>query len=76
MTPNHEKLIKWLESYPNGKYIQVFGDSKPTDQDLVDAKRFADGMRKNVGDSKICSIELSYNRVIVQLTLVPVAKQA
>jgi hypothetical protein len=75
MTSNHEKLVKWLESYPNGKYIQVFGDSsKPTDQDLLDAKHFADGMRKNVSDSKVCSVELSYNRVIVQLTLVPVGK--
>ena len=72
ITPKQEKLLKWLESY-KGRMIEVFGSNQPTQEDLDAAKRFAEGMRVNIGDSGIASVELSYNRVIVQTLLVPVA---
>ena len=66
MTKNHEKLLKWLEVY-NGRMIEIFGSNQPTQEDLDNAKHFAEGMRKNIGDSGIATVELSYNRVIVQV---------
>jgi hypothetical protein len=67
MNINHEKLLKYLESYPNGKMIQSFGSNQPTLDEIAEAKRFAEGMRKNIGDSGIATVEVSYNRVIVQV---------
>lgn len=68
MNSNHEKLLKWLESHPNGRMIQTFGSStQPTLDDIADAKRFAEGMRKNIGNSGIATVEVSYNRVIIQI---------
>ena len=67
MNSNHEKLLKWLESHPNGRMIQIFGSNQPTLDDIADAKRFADGMRKNIGNSGIATVEVSYNRVIIQI---------
>lgn len=67
MNSNHEKLLKYLETYPNGKMIETFGSNQPTLEDMAEAKRFAEGMRKNIGDSGIATVEVSYNRVIVQI---------
>lgn len=74
MTKKHTQLLKWLESYPNGRYIEIFGGTSPTNEDHIAAKRFAEGMRTNIGDSGIATVELGYNRVITQLVLVPVLK--
>lgn len=74
MTKKQEQLLKWLESYPSGRYIEIFGGSNPTNDDHVAATRFAEGMRKNIGSSGIATVDLSYNRVITQLVLVPVYK--
>ncbi|MEN9919944.1 MAG: hypothetical protein RL662_2380 [Bacteroidota bacterium] len=60
MNTNHEKLLKYLESY-KGRMIQAFDTNE-------EAKAFAEGMRKNIGDSGIATVELSYNRVIVQVS--------
>lgn len=65
MNTNHAKLLKYLETYPNGRMIQAFDTNE-------EAKQFAEGMRKNIGDSGIASVELSYNRVIVQVTEVAI----
>lgn len=67
MNIQHEKLLKYLESYPNGKMIQSFGSHQPTLDDIAEAKLFADGMRKNIGEAGIATVEVSYNRVIVQV---------
>ena len=74
MNSNHEKLLKYLETYKNGRMVQIFGDSQPTLDDIADAKRFADGMRKNIGDSGIATVDVSYNRVIIQVVAQPVHK--
>lgn len=61
MNTKLEKLLKYLESYPGGRMITSFDTNE-------EAKEFADGMRKNIGESGIASVELSYNRVIVQVS--------
>lgn len=67
MNSQHEKLLKYLETFPKGKMIEVFGTNQPTLDNMDEAKRFAEGMRKNIGDSGIATVEVSYNRVIVQV---------
>jgi hypothetical protein len=67
MNTNHEKLLKFLESQYNGRMIQSFDTNE-------EAKAFAEGMRKNIGDSGIATVELSYNRVIVQVVAITVTK--
>jgi hypothetical protein len=72
MNKKLDGLINWLSSHPKGVYIQTFGDDlKPSEKDMADAARFAEGLRKNIGDSKIASVEVSYNKVITRLLLVP-----
>jgi len=67
MNTKHEKLLKYLESYPNGRMIQAFDTNE-------EAKAFAEGMRTNIGNSGIATVELSYNRVIIQVVAVPAHK--
>lgn len=67
MNSQHDKLLKYLETFPKGKMIEVFGTNQPTLDNMDEAKRFAEGMRKNIGDSGIATVEVSYNRVIVQV---------
>ncbi len=69
MKTQHAKLLKYLESYPNGRMIQAFDTNE-------EAKVFAEGMRKNIGDSGIATVELSYNRVTIQVSevAIPVTK--
>ena len=73
MTKKQEQLVKWLESY-KGRYIETFGSGEPSIEDLANAKAFAEGMKANIGDSGIATVQLSYNRVITQLVLVPIHK--
>lgn len=61
MKKKSDTLRDYLLQYPNGRMISTF------DTD-AEAKVFADGMRQNIGDSYIATVELSYNRVTVQLS--------
>ncbi len=69
MNASHEKLLKYLETYVGGRMIQTFDTNE-------EAKLFAEGMRKNIGNSGIATVELSYTRVIVQVSevAIPVTK--
>ena len=69
MNTSHAKLLKYLESHPNGRMIQSFDTNE-------EAVAFGEGMRKNIGNSGIATVEISYTRVIVQVSevAIPVTK--
>jgi len=67
MNTNHQKLLDYLMKEHHGCMIQVFGGTQPTTEDLSDARKFAEGMRKNIGDSGIATVEQRNSRVIVQV---------
>jgi hypothetical protein len=71
MNKHHQGLVKWLESHPKNTYIQTFGDDKPCEESMAEARAFAEKLRANIGDSGIASVEVSYNKVITRLLLVP-----
>jgi hypothetical protein len=76
MNTNHQKLLDYLMKEHNGCMIQTFGSTNPSNDDLNDARKFAEGMRKNIGDSGIATVEQRNSRVIVKVTdlAIPVTK--
>lgn len=74
MNTNHQKLLDYLIKEHQGCMIQTFGGSQPTTEDLIDARKFAEGMRKNIGDSGIATVEQRNSRVIVKVAEVLVHK--
>lgn len=68
---NMTKLIKWLES-ENGRYVQIFGSG--TSEDVAEAYEYGQKMRANIGESSVVTVEISYNKVVLSLSLTPVNK--
>ncbi len=66
MNTKQEKLLNWLLAEYNGHYEQSFGTSV-TIEDLADARRFAEKMREQIGDSGIATVEQRNTKVIIQV---------
>lgn len=57
MTKNQERLLNWLLAEHEGCFKQTFGSTNPDLQDFADARRFAEKMREQIGDSGIATVE-------------------
>lgn len=67
LTDKQEKLLNWLLAEHNGRFEQQFG-TEITIEDLADARRFAEKMREQIGNTGIATVEQRNTKVIVQVT--------
>lgn len=64
---NQDKFIAWLEAN-HGERVEFFGVVGSQDiEDSKTATEFARGVREQIGQSGIATVDCSYNRVTIKL---------